>query len=116
MNKDPLIFIAHILENIEDIAVFSKGLTRKGLEKNKLKRNAIIRSIEIIGEAVKNVPHSFRNKHPDVPWKEIAGARDRMIHQYFDVDLDLVWDIAQKDIPLLKKKIEKIKESLMQEK
>ncbi len=68
--------------------------------------------MEIIGEATKNIPDTFREKYPDVQWKKIAGLRDIIIHAYFRVDLDVTWEILKKDIPVLKEQILKIKESL----
>ncbi len=113
MRKDPLIFIKHILESIDKIEAFSKNLSKKTLSKNELKQYAIIRAIEVIGESVKNLPDSLKNKYPNVPWKEIAGTRDKMIHHYFGVDLNIVWDIISKEIPKLK---EDIKDILKKEK
>jgi len=113
MKKDPLIFIKHILESICKIEAFSKNLSKKTLSKNELKQYAIIRAIEVIGESVKNLPDSLKNKYPNVPWKEIAGTRDKMIHHYFGVDLNIVWDIISKEIPKLK---EDIKDILKKEK
>jgi len=69
----------------------------------------VIRRIEIIGEAVKSIPPSIKNKYPDIPWKQISGMRDILIHEYFGVDLDLTWKVARKDILILKKKILRIK-------
>ena len=68
------------------------------------------RRLEIIGEAVKNIPNDFRNKYPDVEWRKIAGMRDYLIHEYFGIDLKLTWRVVQKNIPELKRKIIKIKE------
>ena len=70
-------------------------------------RDATIRRLEIIGEAVKNIPNSFRNKYPEVPWRNIAGFRDILIHAYFGINLDRVWNIIKKDLPDLKKNIKK---------
>ena len=110
MNKDVLIFLKHILENINDIEEFSKGLSKAKLEKNKLRQKAIIRSLEVIGEAVKNIPLSFRHNYPKVEWNKIAGLRDKLIHHYFGVDLSTVWDVIKEDLPKLKKEILIIKE------
>ena len=112
MSKESLIFIEHILQNIEDIDSFMRGVSKDELKKNKEKLNAIVRSIEIIGEATKNLPESFKNKYPKIPWKKIIGTRDLMIHRYFGVDFDAVWDIIKKDLPELKTKILKIKKDL----
>ena len=112
MNKGPKIFIEHILESISLIESFSKGLKKSDFLKNKLKQNAIIRQIEIMGEAVKNIPEPFKVKYPSVEWKKIAGVRDKLIHHYFGVDIDTVWDILEHDLPNLKKDIEKILKDL----
>jgi len=115
MKKEPLIFIKHILQNIEDIEIFSKGLSKNNLEKDILRQKAIIRSLEIIGEAVRNLPDSFKKKHPETPWKDIIGTRDKMIHHYFGVDINTVWGIIKKDLPNLERKIEKIKKELKED-
>ena len=108
MNRDINLFVDDILRNIKDIESFSRGLTKDKFQNNKLKQNAIIRSLEIIGEAVKNIPDSFRDKHPDIPWRKIAGFRDILSHAYFGVSIDRVWNIIEKDLPELKEKISRI--------
>ena len=110
MKKEPLIFIGHILENIKDIENFSKGLSKRDLERDTLRQKGVIRSLEIIGEATKNVNQDFREKHPKVEWKKIAGLRDKLIHHYFKINLNLVWDIIKEDLPILKKQIKEILE------
>lgn len=112
MNKENLIFIEHIIQNINDINSFVKGVSKEELGKNKEKLNAVVRSIEIVGEAAKNISESLKIKYSDIPWKKITGTRDIMIHRYFGVDLDVVWNIIKKDMPILKSKIQKIKEKL----
>ncbi len=110
--KNPLVFIEHILDSIRKIESFSENVSKEELSKNDLKQYAIIRAIEIIGEAVKNIPSTFKNKYPEIPWKKIAGTRDKTIHHYFGVDLNTVWDVIKTDLPDLKRKILKIKEDL----
>ncbi len=111
-DKDDLAFIEHILSSISAIGEFSEGMNKKELISNRLKQSAIVREIEIIGEAVKNISETLKNRHKDIEWKEIAGTRDKMIHHYFGVDLDIIWDIVKINIPKLKKKILKIKKDL----
>ena len=107
--KENLPFIKHMLDSIEAIEEFRSGLSREELASNRLKQSAIVREIEIIGEAAKNLSNEFKNMHKEIPWKEIIGTRDKMIHNYFGVNLDIVWDIIKIDLLDLKKKLEKIK-------
>jgi len=109
MNRDVNLFINDILQNIKDIESFSKELTRDKFQNDKLRQNAIIRSLEIIGEAVKNVPNSFRDKYPNIPWRKIAGFRDVLSHAYFGVSINRVWNIIEIDLPKLKEEINKTK-------
>ena len=108
MKKNSLIFIKHILEHIELIEKFSEGLTKNEIEEDRLKQSAIVRELEIVGEAAKNLSIDFKDKYKEIEWKKIAGLRDKLIHNYFGVDLDIVWDIIIEDIPILKKQIQEI--------
>lgn len=108
MKKDTSIFIKHILESIKIIEEFTKGVSKKDFLDSVQLQDAVIRRVEIIGEATKNVSNGFRKKHSEIPWSEIARTRDKLIHGYFGVDLDLTWDIVKKDLPELKKEVEKI--------
>ncbi len=108
MIKEPSIFIEHILKSIERIESFSKGISKEKLFENELIQSAIIRQIEIIGEAVKNFPKEFTKKYSSVSWSEIARTRDKLIHHYFGVDLESVWKVVKDDLPKLKKEINKI--------
>ena len=112
MKKDVTVFLQHILESIEKIELFLKDITKDNFLSSVQLQDAVIRRIEVIGEAAKNIPDEFRKKHPVVPWSEIIRTRDKLIHGYFGVDLELTWDIIKKDLPELKEKIRKILESL----
>ena len=108
MKKDPKVFIGHILESIDLIEKYSKNKTQAQFQNDSAKQDAIIRRFEIIGEAVKNLPESLKTKHPDIPWRRIAGMRDVLIHEYFDVDLLLTWKVVKHDLPSIKKKLTEI--------
>ena len=80
--------------------------------KDKKTINAVIRSLEVMGEAVKKIPSEIRNDYPDIPLNYIAGMRDKLIHEYHGVDLEILWEVIEKEIPPLKPKFEKILEEL----
>ncbi len=110
--KDPKIFLEHILDNIDKIEIDLFDLDEKSFSKDVTIQDATLRRLEVIGEAVKNLPLSFRKKHPKIFWKKMAGMRDILIHEYFGVDMELVWKISIKDVPKLKKQILKIIEKI----
>lgn len=110
--KDLKIFLGHILDNIEKIENTFADLSEAKYSKDVDIQDATLRRLEVIGEAVKNLPPAFRKKYPTVPWKKMAGIRDILIHEYFGVDMYLVWKISVTDIPKLKKQILKIVEQL----
>ena len=108
MKRDLILFVQDISENIRLIDSFMENVSEENFLSNEEKQSAVIRQLEIIGEAAKNLPENFRKQHPEIEWRKIAGTRDVIIHAYFGVDLDLVWKIIKKDLPKLKKQIEKI--------
>ena len=110
--KDPKIYILHILESIEFIEKYTKGVKKLEFKNSPQLQDAVIRRIEIIGEAVKNLPEGFKKRFKDIKWKEISGMRNKLIHEYFGVNVNIVWDVIKFDIPLLKKHIKEILEWL----
>lgn len=110
MKKDPKVFLDHILECIKLIEEYTKGKTRDDFLSSVGFQDMVVRRLEIIGEAVKNLPQEIKEKHPDIPWKRIAGMRDILIHEYFGIDLGLTWEVVEKELPSLKKMIIEIKE------
>ena len=108
MKKDVNIFILHIFDNINEIEKFTKNFEIDDFIKDKKTAYATVRALEIIGEAVKNIHQNFRKEHKEISWKNIAGTRDKLIHEYFGIDLKLCFKIVKKDIPDLKEKILKI--------
>lgn len=112
MKKDINIFLEHILESIYLIEEYIKDKSKSEFLKLRQLQDSVIRRIEIIGEAIKNIPDDFKETHPKIPWKSIIGMRDILIHQYFGIDLNLTWEVIEKDLPKLKKQIIAIKKEL----
>lgn len=100
-----------ILESISHIQRFLEGVSEDEFYENVEKQDAVLRRLEIIGEAVKHLPNEIREDHPVVPWRQIAGMRDIIIHEYFGITLEMVWVVATEDILDLKTKVEEIIES-----
>lgn len=112
MKKDPEVFLDHILESIDLIEDYSEGVNESEFIRSSSLQDMIVRRIEIIGEAVKNLPDDLKREHPQIPWRDIAGLRDIVVHQYFGLDLELIWDVVEKDIPQLKPEILRIRDEL----
>jgi len=112
MKKDTKIFLEHILESINLIEEYMQDKTKTEFLETKQLQDAVIRRIEIIGEAVKNIPDDIKEKYKDIPWRNIMGMRDILIHQYFGVDLELTWEVINNNIPELKKQISSVKKKL----
>jgi uncharacterized protein with HEPN domain len=115
MKKDKA-YLQHILDAISDIEKFLENVTQKGFFKNKEKQYAVLRALEIIGEATKNLSRELRAKHPEIPWRDVAGMRNKLIHAYFGVKLELVWETVKDRLPELKKQICNILEETNEEK
>lgn len=116
MKKDPLVFLRHILESIGRIEEFTKGATKEEFLKSIQLQDSVIRRIEIIGEATKNLPTEFQKEYDEVAWSKMARTRDKLIHGYFGVDLKMAWDIVKNDLPELKAKVQKILAEIEKEK
>ena len=101
-------YLNDIFECINDVKSFIDGMTYKDFLLDKKTINAVVRSIEIIGEAAKHIPKSVRDKAPAVPWNDIVGMRNKIAHEYFGIDIKIVWDTAGKYLPKLGKQLAKI--------
>jgi uncharacterized protein with HEPN domain len=108
MSRNLLIYVSDILENMQDAEEFIQGMSYEQFVADKKTANAVLRSIEVIGEATKNVPDNVRAQYPQIPWKEMAGMRDKVIHSYFDVDKEMVWLVVKERIPALRPFVEQI--------
>ena len=110
MKRDDSVYLSHILDSISQLEEYTEGLTKEEFLARWFVQDGTIRQIEIVGEAIKNVSETLKVRYPDIPWKEIAGMRDKLIHNYFGVDINAVWDAVKKDIPILNDEILKIME------
>jgi len=108
MSRSEIEFLQHIKDELDFIESNSNDLIFETFSENEVLKRAFSRSLEIIGEAVKNIPEEIRFEHPEVEWKSMAGMRDKLIHQYFGVDYELVWDIVENEIEELNFQIGKI--------
>lgn len=98
-------FLRHILDEIEFLANQCRGLQFQELMEDEVLKRASVRSLEVIGEATKNLSEEFKEKYPVVEWKKIAGLRDKLIHHYFGINWDIVWDVIENKLPDLEKEI-----------
>lgn len=101
-------YLYHILEEIKYILGQTKELEKESFLENETLQRAFVRSIEVIGEATKKIPNSLKQKYSHIAWRDMAGMRDVLIHDYFGIDYDIVWDVAINKIPSLYQEIEKI--------
>jgi uncharacterized protein with HEPN domain len=108
MPRDYLDYIEDIIFAIEDIEIFTEGYDFDRFADDKRTLYAVVRCFEIIGEATKNIPDSVKTEYPGIPWRKVAGMRDTMIHEYFGVDIEIIWKTVNNDIPVLKNSMMKI--------
>jgi len=112
MSKDVGVFVEHVMESIEKIEEYMGGMSKEEFLGDSRTQDAVMRRLEIMGEAVKNIPSEFRDEYPKIPWKQIAGMRDILIHEYFGVNIERVWKTIKTDLPELKQKISGVSQKL----
>jgi uncharacterized protein with HEPN domain len=112
MERDDTVYLLHILDAIGQVESYLEGVSPARFLRDKLRQDAVVRQLEIVGEATSNVSTVLRQAHPEVPWGSIIGMRNRMIHAYFNVNLAIVWEVAQNDLPGLKEQVKLILQTM----
>ncbi len=110
MSRDLLLFLRDIETACRKISRYTEGCTRDQVFADEMRFDALLHNLHVIGEAVKGLPEDFRHGHSDLPWREIAGMRDVVAHAYFALDLDILWDAVQNDVPALRLRVKQILE------
>ena len=112
MERDDSVYLRHVVDASERISQYLEGVSRIQFETNNLLQDGVIRQLEIMGEAIKRVSKNLRSAYPEVEWQDTAGMRDKLIHDYFGVDIETVWLTAKDDIPVLNRQIRGILKDL----
>jgi uncharacterized protein with HEPN domain len=108
MKRDDTVYLHHILDAIDLIEEYTKEMSENEFLANSMAHDAVVRQIEIIGEAARNISDEFREKYRQLPWGKMTGIRNKIIHEYFNINYAIVWDTVREDLPSLKKSIKKI--------
>ena len=95
-------YIQDIIDSVKEVEDFTKELSFEAFKEDKRTVNAVIRSLEVMGEAAKNIPETIRKKYSGIPWKEMTGIRDKLIHEYHGVDLEIIWKVVKEELPPVK--------------
>jgi uncharacterized protein with HEPN domain len=112
MMKDDSIYLRHIIDAFTQVDHYMDGISHEEFFSNKLLQDGVIRQLEVMGEAARNLSDDFRNEHPQIPWSQMIGLRNRMTHAYFNVNLQIIWEIVRGDLPDLKRKIQCILDNI----
>lgn len=109
-SRSPKLYIDDVLQASHDILDFTKGLSKaEDLGNDRRTYLAVVRSLEIIGEAARQMPRGFKSEHPEIPWREVASLRNIIAHEYFGLDNEIIWDVIQTQVPDLIKRFQSLK-------
>jgi uncharacterized protein with HEPN domain len=108
MPKDDLVYVGHMLDTAEQAIRKIAGKSRTDFDQNEDLRLAIVHLIQTVGEAARRVSPAFRENHPEIPWQDVIGMRHKIVHDYLDVDFDIVWDVETTELPRLAKKLKRL--------
>ncbi len=106
--RDPDLLVRDMLEAIRKIELYIAGLDRSSFLGDEKTTDAVVRNLEVLGEAARQLPGDFTSRHSYIPWNEIAGLRNRIVHDYFGLDLEIIWQVIDNDLPSLKAELEKL--------
>jgi len=112
MKKDDKVYLRHVLDAIAQVEDYLKGTTAKKFLQTRLLQDAVVRQLEIIGEASRYLSNEFHERHPEIPWGQIIGLRNRLIHAYFSINFQTIWEIIEHDLPSLKQNVERLLEEM----
>lgn len=101
MSRDPRLFLDDMITACEKIRRYVAGRTRDAFEKDEQAYDAVLKNLEVIGEASKRLPAAIKDAHPEILWRDISGLRDIVVHEYFGLDRDIVWDVVDQSVPIL---------------
>ncbi len=106
--RDDSVYLKDIFDAINQIGIYMQGVDRAAFDNDHLRQDAVIRQIEIIGEASRNISPQFQAQHPEIPWSMVIGMRHKIVHDYFEVDIPTIWDTVNNDLPALKELVSRI--------
>ena len=106
--RDPDLLVQDMLDATRKIEMYTDGLDHSAFLRDEKTADAVVRNLEVLGEAARQMPDDFTKRNPNVPWNQIAGLRNRIVHDYFGLDLEIIWQIIQHDLPPLKTQLQKL--------